>query len=169
MIPVWFSWYQQVFYINLCNHWTNHWYQWFNGKKTIDTNGSTVKNHWKTIVSNGKTIGKPLIPMVEMWKTIINDGSLVKKTLKNHYYNGALTKTIDIPLCPKIYHRRGLARFLKTTFFRFFPFKISAICIFLPNFFFASGKFSRPSWIGYICLHIQLFATKIAQWQIHPG
>ena len=102
-------WWPSLVFSTVSNHWTNHWYQWFNGKKTIDTNGSTAKNHWKTIVSNEKTLEKPLIPMVEMWKTIDNDGSLVKK---NHWktidHNGTLTKTIDIPSCPKIYHRRGL-------------------------------------------------------------
>ena len=43
--------------------------------------------------------------MVKMWKTINNDGSPLKK---NIYYHGTLTKTIDIPSCPKIYHRYGL-------------------------------------------------------------
>ena len=102
-------WWPSLVFSTVSNHWTNHWYQWFNGKKTIDTNGSTAKNHWKTIVSNEKNIGKTID--TNGWD-VENHRQRWFTSKKNHWktidHNGTLTKTIDIPSCPKIYHRRGL-------------------------------------------------------------
>ena len=41
-----------------CDHWKNHWYQWFSVKKPLE-------NHWyQWLTCEKKTIGKPLLPMV---------------------------------------------------------------------------------------------------------
>ena len=71
--------------------------------KTIDINDSRVQNHRYQWFNFKKTLEQPLI---HQWNTIDNDGS------RNHWqtidFNGTLTQTIDIPSCPKFYHRGGL-------------------------------------------------------------
>ena len=67
-------------------------------QKTIEKPSSLMKKHWKTIDTNGGDVENHR----QRWFT----------SKKNHWktidHNGTLTKTIDIPSCPKIYHRRGL-------------------------------------------------------------
>ena len=61
------------------------------------------------MVDMWKNIGKPLIPMVDMWKTIDNNGLPENKTIEKPLTTMDFwQKTIAIPSCSKIYHRRGL-------------------------------------------------------------
>ena len=66
-----------------------------------------------------------------MWKIINNDGSPVKKIhWKTIDYNGTITKTIDIPLCPKIYHCYGLVpTFVTQQFVKYMIVHLLFLCI----------------------------------------